>query len=222
MAKIDNPKVFISYAWASEDYKKSVVSFAEQLMRDGVEVILDVWDLDAGNDTYVFMEQCINDPTITNVLILLDPVYADKANGRQGGVGEETQIISAEIYNDPKQTKFIPVVFQRDAEGKACRPTYLKTRVYYDLSDPEKYEEEYRRLVKKLYGERTYVKPPKGVRPAWIGGTPKKSSAKLTLSKPETGKKPSWLIVRKETNRSKKETTNTAKQLKTNYRIQRK
>ena len=31
-------------------------------------------------------------------LIISDKKYADKANGRDGGVGTETQIISAEVY----------------------------------------------------------------------------------------------------------------------------
>ena len=197
MAKIENPKVFISYAWTSREYQNRVISFATQLMKDGVEVILDVWDLEEGNDTHAFMEQCINEPTITNVLILVNPAYADKANGRQGGVGEETQIISPEIYNDPKQTKFIPVVFQRNTEGIVCRPTYLKGRLYFDLSKPEEYEDNYRRLVKKLYGERTYEKPTKGSTPAWVRESSKKHSEKPGLFKPAAGYKPNWLPRKK-------------------------
>ena len=39
--RIEHPKVFISYAWGSEDYKIKVLSFATDLMNDGIEVILD-------------------------------------------------------------------------------------------------------------------------------------------------------------------------------------
>ncbi|MPN13879.1 hypothetical protein SDC9_161205 [bioreactor metagenome] len=39
------------------------------------------------------MEQSVTDPSITNVLILLDEQYENKANSRTGGVGTETQII---------------------------------------------------------------------------------------------------------------------------------
>lgn len=45
------------------------------------------------------MEKSVLDESITNVLILIDPTYAKKANERAGGVGTETQIISAEVYN---------------------------------------------------------------------------------------------------------------------------
>src|SRR5699024_3563121 len=97
-AKIENPKVFISYAWATEDYNAKVLSFAIDLMNDGIDVILDRSSLKEGNDNYAFMEQSVVDPTVTNVLILLDPNYEKKANNRYGGVGTETQIISPEIY----------------------------------------------------------------------------------------------------------------------------
>jgi len=53
---IEHPKVFISYAWASEDYRLKVRSFATDLMGNGIDVLLDQWSLKEGNDTYAFME----------------------------------------------------------------------------------------------------------------------------------------------------------------------
>jgi hypothetical protein len=38
------------------------------LMGDGVNVILDVWDLKNGQDKYVFMEQMVEDSEIKKVL----------------------------------------------------------------------------------------------------------------------------------------------------------
>lgn len=38
---IEHPKVFISYAWASEDYRLKVRSFATDLMGNGIDVLLD-------------------------------------------------------------------------------------------------------------------------------------------------------------------------------------
>ena len=83
--KIENPKVFISYAWSSKEYENKVLSFATELVSNGVDVILDKWDLSEGNDTYAFMEKCATDTSITNVLMLLDPVYAQKAGETAGG-----------------------------------------------------------------------------------------------------------------------------------------
>ena len=158
--RIEHPKVFISYAWGSEDYKIKVLSFATDLMNDGIEVILDQWSLKEGNDTYAFMEQSATDPTITNVLILLDPVYEKKANGRDGGVGTETQIIS--------QEKFLPVIFERGIKGEIPKPQYLKTMFHFDLTQEEKYDLEYRRLVKRLYGIEIVEKPELGKKPSWL------------------------------------------------------
>lgn len=162
MNRIDNPKVFISYAWGTEDYQAKVLSFATDLMNDGIDVVLDRWSLKEGNDTYAFMEQSVTDSTITNVLILLDSNYEKKANGRNGGVGTETQIISPEIYNKVKQEKFLPVIFERNLNGDIPKPQYLKTMLHFDLSQDEKYDLEYQRLVKRLYGIEIIDKPELG------------------------------------------------------------
>ena len=165
---IEHPKVFISYAWGTEDYQTKVLSFATDLMNDGIDVVLDRWSLKEGNDTYAFMEQSVTDLTITNVLILLDPNYAKKANERNGGVGTETQIISPEVYNKVKQEKFLPVVFEREENGEIPKPQYLKTMLHFDVSQDEKYDLEYQRLVKRLYGIEIVEKPELGKKPSWI------------------------------------------------------
>lgn len=137
-----------------------------------IENILDKWSLKEGNDTFAFMEHCVTDPTVTNVLILLDPLYEKKANERSGGVGTETQIISAEVYNKVTQEKFLPVVFQRGDDGAVPKPAYLKGLLHFDLSRPENYDSEYQRLVRRLYGIESYPKPEIGTTPAWLDTTP--------------------------------------------------
>ena len=165
---IDTPKVFISYAWGDEAYQKLVLSFAKMLVTDGIDVILDKWNLKEGNDTYAFMEKCVTDPSITNVLILLDPIYARKANEHSGGVGTETQIISPKIYKEVMQEKFIPVVMKRGENGEVCKPAYLEGRLYFDLSQPTSCNINYRKLVKTLFGEEIYHKPALGKKPNWV------------------------------------------------------
>ena len=168
MAPIEHPKVFISYAWSSEEYQERVLSFASKLRSDGIDVILDKWDLQPGNDMYAFMEKCVTDDSVTNVLMLLDPLYAEKANARAGGVGAETLIISSEVYQKADQSKFIPVVFDRGENNSICKPAYLQSRFHIDLSVPEEYDNNYANLIKKLYGQEVYKKPPLGKKPAWV------------------------------------------------------
>lgn len=170
--KIEKPKVFISYAWGTEEYQSKVLAFATDLMNEGIDVEFDKWSLKEGNDTYAFMEQSVTDESITNVLMLLDKQYTIKADSRDGGVGTETQIISPEIYNKTKQEKFIPIVFERDENGDIHKPAYLKGLLHFDLSIDENYNTEYQRLVKRLYGVEIYEKPKLGNKPSWVENPP--------------------------------------------------
>lgn len=159
------PKVFISYSWGSSDL---VLELAQRLVAHGVDVVLDKWDLKEGQDKYAFMERCVNDPEISKVLIVCDKAYAQKANDRTGGVGDETVIISSEMYGNMKQEKFIPIIAERDEGGQPYVPTYIKTRIYIDLSDAKTYEVEYEKLLRNIYEKPQFVKPKLGKRPEWI------------------------------------------------------
>ena len=117
------PKVFISYAWGSSEL---VLELAKRLVAHGVDVVLDKWDLKEGQDKYAFMERCVSDPEITKVLIVCDKIYSQKANNRTGGVGDETVIISSEVYGNMKQEKFIPVIAEKDENGQPYVPAYIK------------------------------------------------------------------------------------------------
>ena len=159
------PKVFISYSWSCQ---QSVKDLAERLVSQGVDVVLDLWYLKEGQDKYAFMEQSVNDPEITKVLIICDEAYARKANNRIGGVGDETVIISPELYGNMKQEKFIPVIMEKDENGKPYVPAYIKSRIYIDLSEEERYEEEYEKLLRNIYEKPLYRKPALGKRPDWL------------------------------------------------------
>lgn len=159
------PKIFISYSWSSDAL---VLELAQRLISHGVEVVLDKWDLKEGQDKYAFMEQCVSDPDITKVLIVCDSQYAKKADDRTGGVGDETVIISSEIYGKMQQEKFIPIIAEKDIEGNPCVPVYIKTRIYIDLSDENKFEAEYEKLLRNIYEKPLYAKPKLGKRPEWL------------------------------------------------------
>ena len=159
------PKVFISYSWAVGDKVKEL---AERLVVNGVDVVLDKWDLKEGQDKYAFMEQAVNNPEITRVLIICDKTYSEKANNRTGGVGDETVIISPEIYGNVAQEKFVPVVFEKDENGNPHLPAYIKSRIYFDLSNEDIYEVEYEKLLRNIFGKPEYKKPKLGKAPEWL------------------------------------------------------
>lgn len=163
-----SPKVFISYSWSSDEHTAWVAELGERLMTDGIIVVLDQWDLQEGQDLNDFMEKMVKDPDIKRVIIVSDSAYAAKADARKGGVGTETQIISQEVYESIAQIKFVPILRERDSEGKACLPIYLKSRKYIDFSDPNNDPEAYDELLRNIYERPRRPKPPLGTAPSHI------------------------------------------------------
>lgn len=158
-------KVFISYSWAVQ---ARVIELAERLFANGITVVIDVYDLKEGQDKYAFMEQSVSDPSIDRVLIICDKTYTEKANNRSGGVGDETVIISPEIYGKMQQEKFIPIIFESDVDGNAYCPIFIKSRIYIDLSVDNNYEAEYEKLLRNIFEKPLFRRPALGKKPAWL------------------------------------------------------
>ena len=161
-------KIFISYSWGTNEHQEWVLNLAKRLMNDGVEVVLDKWDLHGGHDVFEFMESMVKSEDISKVLIICDKNYQIKSNNRDGGVGAETQIITPEIYSNQKQEKFIPIVAERDENGKVILPTYLASRKYFDLSKVEYFEDGYEELLRNILEAPALPKPKVGKIPSYI------------------------------------------------------
>ncbi len=166
--KNPHPKLFISYSWSSPEHVDWVLQLATQLREAGIDVILDKWDLREGHDATAFMEKMVNDLDIKKVAMICDQLYAEKANGRAGGVGTETQIISPAVYEKQDQNKFVAIIAERDEAGKPFLPTYYKSRIYIDLSSNDHYAENFEQLVRWAYDAPLYVKPELGPTPAFL------------------------------------------------------
>jgi hypothetical protein len=163
-----NLRAFISYSWSSPGHQARIRQWAEQLVNDGIDVVLDVWDLNEGDDKYAFMERMVTDPTVTHVLVFSDTEYAAKADARKAGVGTESQIISREVYEKVQQSKFIPVVCEFDAAGDPVLPTFLKSRIWIDFSSPEAANDNWEQLIRVLYGKPAHEKPALGKAPSYV------------------------------------------------------
>lgn len=144
------------------------MQWAERLLADGVEVVMDIFDLKEGHDKYAFMESMVTDPTVTHVLVICDKVYAEKADERKAGVGAETQIISKEVYDKVNQSKFVPIACELDNSGNWYLPTFLKSRIGINFSTPEAVNENWEQLIRLLHGKPLHVKPPVGRAPAFL------------------------------------------------------
>ncbi len=131
---VNPPRLFISYSWSNPQHEQWVLDLASELVSSGIDVVLDKWDLREGHDAIAFMEKMVTDPSISKVALVCDEVYVTKADGRAGGVGTETQIISAEVYAKQNQDKFVAVIAEKGTDCKPFLPTYYKSRIYIDLT----------------------------------------------------------------------------------------
>ncbi|MBL9187062.1 MAG: TIR domain-containing protein [Opitutaceae bacterium] len=176
------PKAFISYSWTSPGFQNQVRLWAERLAADGVDVVLDQYDLKEGQDKNVYMERMVIDATVTHVLMFMDRVYVEKADSRKAGVGTESQIISREVYDKVEQSKFVPIVCEKDERGQPHLPVFLGSRIWLDFSSEDAVNKNWERLIRLLHGKPLYEKPQTGRPPAYI------SDEAATPSSPALGK----------------------------------
>ncbi|MDX8514111.1 SEFIR domain-containing protein [Mesorhizobium captivum] len=162
------PKAFISYSWTNQTHQKTVLEWGERLLGDGVDIVIDQFDLREGQDKFAFMEKMVADSSVTHVLVICDKAYSEKADQRKSGVGTESQIISREVYSKIDQNKFIPIVCEFADDGEPFLPTFMKSRIWIDFSSAEAVNENWERLVRLLFGKPANQKPRLGNAPAYV------------------------------------------------------
>lgn len=165
------PKVFISYRWSSPEHQEWVLAFATGLRQNGVDVRLDKWHLSEGQDTLAFMEGMVSDPDLKKVLLICDRGYVERANQREGGVGTEAQIISAQVYGSTDQNKFAAAVVELDQDGRPFLPHYMTTRLYFDMSSPEAESANFEKILRWIFDKPFHTPPPIGAAPAFLDQT---------------------------------------------------
>ncbi|MFT6338479.1 MAG: hypothetical protein ACI86M_003531 [Saprospiraceae bacterium] len=90
--------VFISYSWDSDEHKEWVFGLANKLVDEGVNVLLDRYDLRPGKSLPHFVETSIKNAD--RILVIFTPNYKLKAEKRAGGVGYEYSILNSELYKN--------------------------------------------------------------------------------------------------------------------------
>ncbi len=158
-----SPRAFISYSWSSPGHQARIRQWAEQMVSDGVDVVLDVWDLNEGDDKYAFMEKMVTDESVTHVLVFSDSEYAAKADARKAGVGTESQIISREVVLESSTVQVHPGCLRIRRLRRAFLPTFFKSRIWIDFSSPEAANDNWEQLIRVLMASRpTRSRPWKG------------------------------------------------------------
>ncbi|AZC63169.1 toll/interleukin-1 receptor domain-containing protein [Pseudomonas chlororaphis] len=155
------PKVFISYSHDTEAHKDWVLALATRLVANGVDVVLDQWDLTLGSDLPRFMESGLT--MAHRVLTVCTESYVAKANAGVRGVGYEKMILTAQLMQDMSSDRIIPVI--RNNALTPPVPTFLSSRVYIDFCDDLSYEARYAELLRDIHGEQIKPRPPLGKNP---------------------------------------------------------
>jgi len=87
------PQVFISYSHDSPVHKQWVAEFATFLRHNGIDALLDQWEIGPGDDITLFMEQSLRDSD--RVIVVCTDNYVRKANAGEEGVEYERMIVNA-------------------------------------------------------------------------------------------------------------------------------
>jgi hypothetical protein len=155
--------ILISYSHDSEEHKQWVSKLASKLKLSGIRVILDQTHLNAGDYLTAFMEEYIE--KVDYVLIVCTDNYNQRAKERKGGVGYEINLISAEILDNPRTNKFIPIV--RNVTSSKKTPACLNGKLYCDFSENQEFSEQFDALLKKIKGEINEYQPISSKNEGW-------------------------------------------------------
>jgi len=145
-----NPTSFVSYSWDNDDHKSWVRDLAARLRGDGIDVKLDQWEIAPGDQLPAFMERAIRENDY--VLIVCTPKYKRRSDNREGGVGYEGDIMTAEVLTSQNHRKFIPVL--RTGDWNQAAPSWLSGKYYVDLRGDPYQERGYEDLLTTIYGTR--------------------------------------------------------------------
>lgn len=155
------PRIFVSYSHDSQEHKDWVLGLATRLVKDGVDVVLDQWDLTFGSDLPHFMESGLAEAD--RILAICTPSYVLKANAGKGGVGYEKMILTAQLMRNVMANRIIPVV--RAATQAEVVPVFLGSKLYIDFRDEAAFEIRYAELLRDIHGKQVSPRPPLGPNP---------------------------------------------------------
>lgn len=154
------PKVFISYSHDTIEHKKWVLDLAIRLRNNGIDAIIDQWELKPGDDLPHFMETHLADAD--KIIMICSEKYVEKANSGTGGVGYEKMIITSNLIKNIDKNKVIPIIKQISTKNL---PTFLKTKLYIDFSKNDDYEFCFDEMIRTIHDSPVYKKPEIGNNP---------------------------------------------------------
>jgi len=172
------PKTFVSYSHDSLEHKKWILDLATRMRNNGVDAIIDQWELQPGSDLPHFMETHLS--TSDKIVMVCTERYVRKANSGEGGVGYEKMIITSNLLVNIDQNKIIPLIRQ---SGSQDLPTFLKSKLYIDFSNHKDYEFGFDELIRTIHNSPLLVKPKIGNNPFKVLNTSSSAHTDVTMNK---------------------------------------
>ncbi len=153
-------RVFISYAWESDEYRALVKRLAARLRQDGIDARLDAWHLE-GLTIPEFMSRKVRNAD--KILVVCSPQYRQKVHAMEDGeritgIGWESMLVTSSIWANVSDRNKITAVLLR-VTWKEAAPDVLIGLPYFDLSNAASFEANYRHLLRTLTGQNEPVPP---------------------------------------------------------------
>ena len=145
----DFPNVFVSYSHDSAEHRAWVRSLVNRLLRDGIEVVVDAYDLAYGQSIEEFMKRALR--RAQKILVVLTPEYRTKAEQGSGGVGFEFPFIESFVVDAAAEgLKVLPIL--RRGDEKESVPKALNGRLLLAMTAERFEETKYTALYSAIMG----------------------------------------------------------------------
>ena len=157
-------EVFFSYSWDNEEHVKSVLLLSNRLRADGIDCVLDQYEVSPPEGWPRWMDRKIASASL--VLVVCTETYLNRVMGREvpdagKGVRWEGGLVYQHIYNAGSENrKFIPIVLH--ASDLPFIPVPLQGASHFVLDSDDGYD----KLHARLLGTPPAEKPPLGQRRA--------------------------------------------------------
>lgn len=146
------PTCFISYAWGDQSQERWVESLAEDLVKAGVEIVLDRWEnARIGASVPRFVERItMSDQVIVVGTPLYTRKYVNSEPTRGFVAAAEGDLIGTRMIGTERaKGTVLPVLLSGSADDSL--PPLLRGRVYADFRDSTQYFEQLLRVIFTLY-----------------------------------------------------------------------
>ena len=143
-----SPTAFISYSHGPAEHDKRVLDLADRLRSDGVACEIDSFEVSPPEGWPIWMERHVQESGF--VIVVCTATYlrrfsGKEASGKGKGAMLEGRLISQTLYEEGKNYRFIPIVFE-EADVDHI-PLVLKGSTYYNLSTDSGYNDLHRALT---------------------------------------------------------------------------